>query len=177
VLDEIGKPQQESTPHVRTVELNRIIEDLLTLYSEPLFGQKQIVLSPMLDESILPISCDEEGLKQVLLNLLINASEALSSGDQVMVCTSDNVNYEGRVMVEISVADNGPGMSPEKIAALVAEAEAGTRGIGLPTSLAVVKSMGGHLLCRSRLGEGSTFAVLLPRTEAAVPQSSPNALA
>ena len=177
VLDEIGKPQQESTPHVRTVELNRIIEDLLTLYSEPLFGQKQIVLSPMLDESILPISCDEEGLKQVLLNLLINASEALSSGDQVMVCTSDNVNYEGRVMVEISVADNGPGMSPEKIAALFAEAEAGTRGIGLPTSLAVVKSMGGHLLCRSRLGEGSTFAVLLPRTEAAVPQSSPNALA
>lgn len=181
VLDEIGKPQQDSAPRVRSVELNRIIEDLLTLYGEALFGQKQIVLSPMLDASILPISCDEEGLKQVLLNLLINASEALSSGDQVMVCTSDHVNYEGRVMVEISVADNGPGMSPEKIAALFAEPEAGAResarGFGLPTSLAVVKSMGGHLLCRSRLGEGSTFAVLLPRTVAAGPHSSPNALA
>jgi signal transduction histidine kinase/HD-like signal output (HDOD) protein len=180
VLDEIGKPQQDSTPRVRTVELNCIIEDLLALYGDPLFGQKQIVLSPMLDESILPISCDEEGLKQVLLNLLINASEALSSGDQVMVCTSDYVNYEGRVMVEISVADNGPGMSPEKIAALFAEPEAeareSARGLGLPTSLAVVKSMGGHLLCRSRLGEGSTFAVLLPRTVAASPPS-PNALA
>ena len=114
-----------STPRVRTVELNRIIEDLLSLYGESLFGQKQIVLSPMLDPSILPISCDEEGLKQVLLNLLINASEALSSGDQVMVCTSDHVNYEGRVMVEISVADNGPGMSPEKIAELFAAPEAG----------------------------------------------------
>ena len=98
-----------------------------------------------------------------------------------MVCTSDHVNYEGRVMVEISVADNGPGMSPEKIAALFAEPGAGAReserGVGLPTSLAVVKSMGGHLLCRSRLGEGTTFAVLLPRTVAAGPDSSPNALA
>ena len=181
ILDGIGEPQQIPTPRVRTVELNRIIEDLLTLYGESLFGQKQIVLSPMLDASILPISCDEEGLKQVLLNLLMNASEALSSGDQVMVCTSDHVNYEGRVMVEISVADNGPGMPPEKIAALFAEPEAAAerpaRGFGLPTSLAVVKSMGGHLVCRSRLGEGTTFAVLLPRTLAAGPDSSPNALA
>lgn len=181
VLEEIGKPQQDLPPRVRTVDLNRMIEDLLTLYGEPLFGQKQIVLSPMLDASILPISCDEEGLKQVLLNLLINASEALSSGDQVMVCTSDHVNYEGRVMVEISVADNGPGMPPEKIAELFAEPEAAAResvrGFGLSTSLAVVKSMGGHLLCRSRLDEGTTFAVLLPRTVAADPHSSPSALA
>ena len=180
LLDEIGSPDQAAAPRVRPVDINRMIEDLLLLYGEALFAQKKIALSPMLDASILPISCDEEGLKQVLLNLLINASEALSSGDQVMVCTSDYVNYEGRVMVEISVADNGPGMSPEKIAALFAEPEAeareSARGLGLPTSLAVVKSMGGHLLCRSRLGEGSTFAVLLPRTVAASPPS-PNALA
>jgi len=185
VLDEIGKPQlkpqQDATPSLRMVELNRVIEDLLTLYGDALFAQKKIVLYPMLDASILPISCDEEGLKQVLLNLLINASEALSSGSQVMVCTSDHVNYEGRVMVEISVADNGPGMSPEKISALFAEPEAGTgesaRGFGLPTSLAVVKAMGGHLLCRSRVGEGTTFAILLPRTIAAGPQPSANTVA
>jgi len=181
VLDEIGRPQQNSTPRVRTIELNRMIEEMLTLYGDPLFAQKRIVLSPMLDQSILPITCDEEGLKQVLLNLLINASEALSDGDQVMVCSSNHVNYEGRVMVEISVADNGPGMSPEKVAALFAdpETDAGgpARGLGLPTSLAVVKSMGGHLLCRSRLGEGTTFAVLLPRAGEAELQSSAGTVA
>lgn len=84
-------------------------------------------------------------------------------------------------MVEISVADNGPGMSPEKISALFAEPEAGSgasaRGFGLPTSLAVVKAMGGHLLCRSRVGEGTTFAILLPRTIAAGPQPSANTVA
>ena len=151
-------------------------EDLLLLYGEALFAQKKIALSPMLDASILPISCDEEGLKQVLLNLLINASEALSSGGQALVCTSDHVNYEGQLMVEISVADNGPGMPPEKVAELFAASGAETRdamrGVGLPTSLAIVKAMGGHLVCRSRLGEGTTFAILLPRTVGADPQPS-----
>ncbi len=168
MLDQIGNPRPSAAPHARSVELNRVIEDLLLLYGESLFGSKKIALSPMLDRSILPIWCDEEGLKQVLLNLLINASEALSSGGQVMVCTSDHVNYEGQVMVEISVADNGPGMAPEKVAGLFASSGGASgdsaRGIGLPTSLAVVKAMGGHLLCRSRLDEGTTFAILLPRT-------------
>lgn len=180
LLDGIGNPRNPAAPRVRAVDVNRMVEDLLLLYGDPLFAEKKIVLSPMLDASILPISCDAEGLKQVLLNLLINASEALSGGDQVMVCSSDHVNYEGQVMVEISVADNGPGMPPEKIAGLFAAAEAGrtdaARGIGLPTSLAVVKAMGGHLVCRSRLGEGTTFAILLPRTaglEAQAPVGAP----
>ena len=112
----------------------------------------------------------------MLLNLLINASEALSSGDQVLVCTADNVNYEGQVMVEISVADNGPGMPPEKTAMLFEPSESGStdaaRGIGLPTSLAAVRAMGGHLVCRSRLGEGTTFAILLPRALEPGPRTS-----
>ncbi|HKI65116.1 MAG TPA: HDOD domain-containing protein [Burkholderiales bacterium] len=181
LLDEIGSPDEAAAPRVRPVEVNRMIEDLLLLYGEALFAEKKIALSPMLDASILPIFCDEEGLKQVLLNLLINASEALSSDGQVLVCTSDHVNYEGKVMVEISVADNGPGMPPEKVAGLFApsaeETKDAARGIGLPTSLAVVKAMGGHLVCRSRLGEGTTFAILLPRSAGADPRSSVSAVA
>jgi len=181
LLDAIGDPERKTASGARPVELNRTIEDLLLLYGEALFAEKKIALSPMLDASILPISCDEEGLRQVLLNLLINASESLSSGDQVLVCTSDNVNYEGQVMVEISVADNGPGMPPEKIARLFAPSEAGSsdaaRGIGLPTSLAIVRAMGGHLACRSRLGEGTTFAILLPRGPRPEQRTSGGALA
>ncbi|MGA7984701.1 MAG: HDOD domain-containing protein [Burkholderiales bacterium] len=176
LLDEIGKPDEATVFRPRPVDINRTIEDLLLLYGDALFVEKKIVLSPILDASILPIYCDAEGLKQVLLNLLINASEALSSGDQVMVCTSDHVNYEGQVMVEISVADNGPGMPPERTAGLFEpSAPASTdaaRGIGLPTSLAAVRGMGGHLVCRSRLGEGTTFAILLPRTLGPEPQAS-----
>ena len=176
LLNEIGKPDEATAPNVQPVDINRMIEDLLLLYGEALFGEKKIALSPMLDTRILPIYCDAEGLKQVLLNLLINASEALASGDQVMVCTSDHVNYEGQVMVEISVADNGPGMPPEKSAGLFEPSESvstdAPRGIGLPTSLAAVRAMGGHLVCRSRLGEGTTFAILLPRALGPEPQTS-----
>ncbi len=176
VLEQIANPRQTAAPRTRPVALNRMIEDLLLFYGDALFGKKKIALSPMLDASILPIWCDEEGLKQVLLNLLINASEALSSGDQVMVCTSDHVNYEGQVMVEISVADNGPGMAPEKVAGLFASTIGASadsaRGFGLSTSLAVVRAMDGHLLCRSRLDEGTTFAILLPRNVEAEPQTS-----
>ena len=176
LLDAIGKAEQKTAPRARPVDVNRMIEDLLLLYREALFAEKKIGLSPMLDASILPITCDEEGLKQVLLNLLINASEALSNGDQVLICTSDNVNYEGQVMVEISVADNGPGMPPEKIEGLFALPEGGSsdaaRGMGLATSLALVRAMGGHLVCRSRLGEGTTFAVLLPRAHGPDTQTS-----
>ena len=179
LLDEIGNPSEPAAPRSQLVEVNRMIDDLLLLYGEALFAEKKIALSPMLDASILPIYCDAEGLKQVLLNLLLNASEALSSGGQVLVCTSDHVNYEGQVMVEISVADNGPGMPPEKVAGLFAPSSAETkdaaRGVGLPTSLALVKAMGGHLVCRSRLGEGTTFAILLPRTVEGGPQPSVNA--
>jgi signal transduction histidine kinase/HD-like signal output (HDOD) protein len=181
LLDDMGKPGESATPRVRSVDVNRLIEDILRLYGDALFAEKKIVLSPMLDASILPVSCDAEGLKQVLLNLLINASEALSNGDQVMVCTSDHVNYEGKVMVEISVADNGPGLPPEKIEGLFAlsepESAEAARGIGLPTSLAVVQAMGGHLVCRSRLGEGTTFAILLPHAAALESQSPAGALA
>ena len=179
LLEEIGNPSEPAAPRAQLVEVNRMIDDLLLLYGDALFAEKKIALSPMLDASILPICCDAEGLKQVLLNLLINASEALSSGGQVLVCTSDHVNYEGQVMVEISVADNGPGMPPEKVAGLFAPSAAETkdpaRGVGLPTSLALVKAMGGHLVCRSRLGEGTTFAILLPRTVEGGPQPSVDA--
>lgn len=179
LLDGIGDPGHSAPPRPRPVDLNRMIEDLLLLYGEALFGEKKITLSPMLDASILPVYCDAEGLRQVLLNLLINASEALSSGDQVMVCTSDHVNYEGKLMVEISVADNGPGMPPEKIAGIFgtggASRAVSARGIGLPTSLAVVKAMGGHLVCRSRQGEGTTFAILLPRASGDEPGAAVDA--
>jgi signal transduction histidine kinase/HD-like signal output (HDOD) protein len=181
LLDDIGNPSASAAPRVQPVDVNRVIEDLLLLYGDALFAEKKIVLSPMLDASMLPVSCDADGLKQVLLNLLINVSEALTSGNHVMVCTSDHVNYEGKVMVEISVADNGAGLPPERIAGLFAPSEPGSadaaRGIGLPTSLAVVRAMSGHLVCRSRLGEGTTFAILLPRAAELEPQVPSGALA
>ncbi len=176
LLDEIGQPGKQGQPRSGPVDVNRTIKDLLLVYGAALFGSKGIVVSPLLEPGVPPIACDEPALKQVLLNLLKNASEALPSGGQVLVSTSDRVNYEGRMMVEISVADNGPGIAPEKIAELFAGPAGGVRstgrGVGLTTSLAIVKTMQGHLTCRSRPDSGATFTVLLPRrADASAPAS------
>ncbi|HVC10172.1 MAG TPA: HDOD domain-containing protein [Burkholderiales bacterium] len=176
LLDEIGRSGARGLPRTGLVDVNRTIKDLLLVYGAALFGSKGIVVSPLLDPRVAAIACDEEGLKQVLLNLLKNASEALPRGGQVLVSTTDRVNYQGQMMVEISVADNGPGIAPEKIAELFAapasSARADGRGVGLPTSLAIVQAAGGHLVCRSRPDSGATFTVLLPRgADAGAPAS------
>ena len=167
LLDAIGQSGAQAPPRTALVEVNRTIKDLLLVYGAALFGSKGIVVSQLLDPGVAAIACDEEGLKQVLLNLLKNASEALPRGGQVLIGTADGVNDQGQMMVEISVADNGPGIAPEKVAELfaapAASARADGRGVGLPTSLAIVKAAGGHLACRSRPGSGATFTVLLPR--------------
>lgn len=79
-------------------------------------------------------------------------------------------------MLQISVADNGPGMDPAKISALFAATVGpigkSDRGFGLATSLVIVKAMEGHLVCRSQLKSGTNFAILLPRRLATEPGSA-----
>ncbi|MFZ5555255.1 MAG: HDOD domain-containing protein [Pseudomonadota bacterium] len=167
ILDESAKYGASGNAEPALTDINRTIRDVLQVYGDALFASKGISVSRMLVPSVPRIVCDASGLKQVLLNLLKNASEAISSEGQVVVGTSDRVNYEGQAMIEISIADNGPGMAPEvfsRLFALPPGAAAGAdRGFGLPNSLAIVKSMNGHLLCRSTPGVGTEFLILLPR--------------
>lgn len=167
LLDAIGQADGRAPEGAVAVDVNRTIEDLLLVYGDALFRSKGIALSTLLDRQLPALACDAEGLKQVLLNLLKNASEAGASGGQVLVSTSDRVSYEGRMMAEIAVADDGPGISRERMAGIFAAPEGaerpGGRGWGLSTSLAIVRTMGGHLACRSGPESGTTFSVLLPR--------------
>jgi signal transduction histidine kinase len=103
----------------------------------------------------------------VLLNFWKNASEALPSGGQVRVRTLDRVNYEGKLMIEISVSDTGTGMAPEMLETLFSErltmSNGSDRGYGVNNAYTLVKQLGGHVLCRSEPDRGTTFTVLLPR--------------
>lgn len=171
LLDAIGRADGREPERNGTSDVNGVIRDQLRIYGDALFGSRGITVSTMLDDHLPAVPCDEEGLKQVLLNLLKNASEAIASGGQVLVGTSGRINYEGKMMVEISVADDGPGIAPDRMGEIfVAPAgapRAGARGLGLTTSLEIVHAMNGHLLCRSRREAGTTFSILLPRGEAA----------
>jgi signal transduction histidine kinase len=160
------------------VDINALIRELMVLYREPLFVTRAITLELELDAKLPAIVTDGNALKQVLLNFWKNASEAMATGGQVRVRTSDRVNYEGQLMVEITVSDTGTGMPPDVLENVfshrltVTRGGGAERGYGLSNAYTLVKQLGGHLLCRSEPERGTTFTVLLPRVARGAPAAT-----
>ncbi|OGF11188.1 MAG: hypothetical protein A2W00_10040 [Candidatus Eisenbacteria bacterium RBG_16_71_46] len=108
-----------------------------------------------------PVTLDNESLKQVYLNLMLNALEALPEGGRITVGAAE---HRGRF--EVSVADNGPGIAPEVLQRLGAPfhtTKAKGSGLGLFLTYRLVRSAGGVLDIRGRPGEGTTCVVRLQR--------------
>ncbi len=105
---------------------------------------------------------DAEAVKQVVLNLLLNAIQAMPSGGRLLVRTG-----QGRGEVEIAFCDSGVGIAPEEQPRIfdpfytTKEVGQGT-GLGLSVSYALVNRMGGDIAVVSAPGQGSTFTVRLP---------------
>jgi two-component system NtrC family sensor kinase len=119
-------------------------------------------------------------LGQVFLNLISNAVQALEEADVKRNLVRVRSFDEGDHVV-VEVTDNGPGISPEA-APRIFESFFTTKprgmgtGLGLPISLGIVRSLGGEIIVDSRPGEGATFRVRIPATNA-VPASRPSPVA
>jgi signal transduction histidine kinase len=114
------------------------------------------------------IEGDPEQLKEVLINLLVNACEAMGKGGSIVIREEEGVAEPlGRVVV-IRVKDNGPGI-PKSVRDKVFEPffstkEEGT-GLGLSIAYRIVEEHGGWLSLKSKEGEGTTFTITLPCRE------------
>jgi Na+/proline symporter/nitrogen-specific signal transduction histidine kinase len=154
------------------VDLKLIIEQSLAATSQ-LFHEKGARIELDLPTEIPLIKADPDRLIQVLLNLLSNAVKFLPSQTGCVRLTL-RVDAEG---VEVSVADNGPGIRPEdqqiiferfrQVGDSMTDKPAGT-GLGLPISRRIVEHFGGRLWVESVLGEGATFYFFLPFVQAEV---------
>jgi two-component system cell cycle sensor histidine kinase/response regulator CckA len=126
---------------------------------------------------------DAGQLTQIILNLAVNARDAMRKGGDLTIETSTlKVSPETQQpcvgadlppgeYVAITVADNGSGMSDEVKARLfepffTTKDEARHSGLGLATSYGIVRQSGGHICAESALGEGTTFRIFLPRVAA-----------
>ncbi len=116
-----------------------------------------------LDPELPKIPCVPDQIHQVLVNILLNAIDAMQEqGEEITVHTLTNTGN-----VEITIADEGIGMSPE-IREKVFEPFFTTKevgkgtGLGLSVSHGIVSKMGGHITVESEEGEGSTFRIKLP---------------
>ena len=114
-------------------------------------------------------SCEIEGdadiLKQILVNLVKNAVEALGGSGRIDISNRGHVNRERKLYLELLVSDTGPGMSPEVLANLFSPVrstkEGPHHGLGLSIVHGLVKKLNGLISCRSG-SSGTTFEILLP---------------
>jgi signal transduction histidine kinase len=148
---------------VGTVNLNGILMEILELLRhQPNYGEMGIVVD--LNEDIPTIIGDSSGLRQVFMNLLINACHAIKDGGLIKVSTT--YSDKDRALY-VQVRDTGCGIAHDVIDRIwdpfftTKEVGKGV-GLGLALSYNIVKRHGGEISVKSTVGEGSLFTVRLP---------------
>jgi two-component system, cell cycle sensor histidine kinase and response regulator CckA len=164
------------------LDLNAIIGGSLELLRR-LLGE-DIQITAVLDENLGVVEADPGQIQQVLVNLSVNARDAMPEGGHLVIETANQViadEYEntrpeiaaGRY-VTLAVTDTGTGMSEEVMSHLfepffTTKPQGSGTGLGLATCHGIVKQSGGHIWIHSELGQGTTATILLPQ---APPKSS-----
>jgi len=146
-------------------DIGDLLRELLLLYRQPLFDARGISVHSTLPAQAMNIGCDRDSVKQIVLNVWKNASEALTSGQRITVSLTGDVLHQGRRYVELRIEDNGPGMSAEAMEAIYRPIEArvgDSRGVGLSIVGALARRQEIPVTCRSRQGSGTVISFLLP---------------
>ncbi|MFK3740455.1 HDOD domain-containing protein [Massilia sp. TN1-12] len=160
-----------------TADVARVVDDVLRLFRTTNFIPDNVEITVDLDGEGR-IEGDPDVLKQILVNLVKNAIEALAAGGgRIGIASRGHVARERRLYLELVVSDTGPGLSREVLANLfsaVKSAKDGPHhGLGLSIVHGLVKKLGGHIDCRSG-STGTSFEILLPaHAGAGVPAPSP----
>ncbi|BCJ46936.1 hypothetical protein GCM10010168_35440 [Actinoplanes ianthinogenes] len=160
---------------VEIVDLNQVVIEADELLSRTIGENIRLVSRPAAGS--MPVRANRGRLDQILLNLVINARDAMPDGGVVVVET-DCVETEGIVFARLTVSDTGTGMTAEVRDRLfepfftTKPADRGT-GLGLSTVYGIVGEANGHIGVESAPGVGTTFRILLP--SAAAPVRRPDA--
>ena len=144
----------------KPINVNYLVEQSTTLYKR-LLGEK-VKLTTRLESGVQPVMADVARFEQVLVNLLVNAKEAMPQGGLVLIATS---MAAGCLCLQVS--DNGPGMDFETKSRVfepfftTREQDGGT-GIGLATVARIVRDGGGTIHLETSPGKGATFTIYWP---------------
>ncbi|WP_051564554.1 ATP-binding protein [Desulfovermiculus halophilus] len=151
-----SKPAQPSL--VRN-DLNEVVKNTLSLVEQEV-EDRGVALHCEPDRNLRPFKFDAAKVKQALLNILINASQATQSGDRITVRTSQDNGW-----ISLEVADTGCGMDEEALDNLFKPfftTKVRGSGLGLAIAEQNVRDLGGSIQVESPQGEGSRFTVWLP---------------
>lgn len=168
---------RNQTIQTRNVNLNDIIRNMQDFLSRML-GEK-INLNVRMDPNLGNIKADVSRLEQIIINLVVNARDAMPSHGRLMIET-DTRNLDQNFCathpdmapgnyVELEVSDTGSGIPPEVMEHLfepffTTKPKGKGTGLGLTTTYGIVKQFGGHIAVYSEIGRGTTFKLYFPES-------------
>jgi two-component system cell cycle sensor histidine kinase/response regulator CckA len=167
---------RRQTLRPQVLDLGETLSDL-TMLLRRLIGEK-VTLDVVHGRDLWPVRVDISQFEQVIVNLAVNARDAMPDGGSLTVRTANVQTGDPRIALNkgmpngeyvlVEVSDAGTGMPPEVMAQIfepffsTKEVGKGT-GLGLSTVSGIVKQTGGFIYVDSELGKGSTFRIFLPR--------------
>ena len=148
-----------------SADLNEVVNDVIAL-TRHLIQTNNVVLIVELESTLPWVSIDSNQMKQVLLNLIHNALQAMPQGGEMHVRTFLG-RREGREWTVMSVQDTGTGISTEDQSKIfepffTTKGQRGGTGLGLSVTYSIVADHGGTIEVMSQAGQGSVFEVWLP---------------
>ncbi len=161
-LLQFARPQ-DYVGYLEPVETGQLLQDCLLLVRH-LLTKGDIAIEQHID-SRRRITCNKNELQQVIINLFVNAIQAMPNGGVLRIAVEDWDEADMPVGIRLEVADSGPGISATDLAQLFkpffTAKKPGGNGLGLWVSQALVERYGGQITAESELGKGARFTVWL----------------
>ncbi len=165
---------------VEPTDINEIVRSTSQMFGRT---RKEILIYVHYDEHIWPVNVDKKQVEQVLLNMYINAWQAMPQGGELYLRTENIILDDKRSRlfdiasgnyVRITIKDTGVGMDDSTLQRIFepffTTKEIGTgTGLGLASAFGIIKNHNGYIDVKSREGQGSNFAIYLPAFDGEIP--------
>jgi two-component system NtrC family sensor kinase len=153
-----SKPDQEKR---QPVDINNILDEILLLHEKQLRELDIKIISDFAD-GLGWVNASKNQLRQVFLNMVANARDAMPTGGSLTVSTSDDAD-----LVKIKITDTGMGIPEENLSKIfdsffTTKDEVKGVGLGLSVCYGFIKDHGGDITVQSQVGSGTTFTITLP---------------
>jgi len=155
---------------LRPYDLRKVLEELVDFF-EPMARSSNVRVNVFLPADMPPVHLDPDLMKQALLNLMLNAQQAMPGGGELTLLAAAE-----RPWLVLHVIDTGAGIPPEAMENLFKpffSTKPGGSGLGLLTARKVLEAHGGSLSAQSQPGRGTCFTMRLPIRPPVIPKSGP----
>lgn len=163
ILDDFLQYARHYELDLQTLDLRKLVQELVDFFAPQAEANHVLLRADTMPSESIRCRLDKDLIKQAILNLLLNAVQAMPGGGELIVRLSVR---RGRAILE--VIDTGKGMTSEersKIFEVYYSTKPGGSGLGLPTTLRIIREHQGSISVESEPGKGTRFLISLPLTK------------